>query len=842
MSGESETMSGESDIMSEGNKAMSEESDNMSRQKEAVSQRNKVLSQINISKSPNKRSIFSRCKNGPDIVLHDSTSIPNASGYLWNKRMLLNLSCQGYANVHFMQPEPATYSSGPALEAKTFLQPEHQYYPGHPGRFVYFRDHDTHQLFSAPFAPVNEKTETFEFRVSDTQVSWTIRYLHWEIHLQASLPEDDVLELWQLRVKNLSSNPRTLTHYPCFNIGNQSWMNQSCQYDGQLKSIVADKISPYQLTGDYEKQKHFMEKTFFASEVIPTSWTASLKGFLGSGDWRSPHGLQLPNLPRQNAIYESPIAVMQFQQQYEPGESTVFRYVFGPAQDKQQIAQLINQYLSKRGFQEAITHYKTEYQRRGASLRISTPAPKFDHFVNYWLNRQVQYHGDSNRLTTDPQTRNYLQDAMGMCYIQSDKLREAIMTTLSQQNTNGDIPDGVLLNDTATLKYINQVPHSDHAIWIPLCLQVYLNETADIGFLKMRLPWADDNTEDTVWQHIQRAMQSLEKNLDSRGLSLIHQGDWCDPMNMVGHKGFGVSAWLSMATSWSFQQWADICKQSGYPKEASYWREKALQLNHRINEYFWDGNWFARGITDAGRVFGSHADQQGKIYLNPQSWGMLCGVASHEQKQKLQQAITHELHSEYGITMLAPAYTKMQEDIGRLTQKFPGVAENGSIYCHAVAFYIYALWQDNQADAAFDVLSELISNEDSCLRHGQLPNFIPNYYRGAPEQHPEHCGRSSRLFNTGTIAWVMRTIIEEMSGLKGVPEGLHINPKLPTSWQHFSASRNFRGKRVQIDVVRDVDALQKQITVNGHILASDVLVINAQTDDYQIEVILPDAS
>ena len=32
---------------------------------------------------------------------------------------------------------------------------------------------------------------------------------------------------------------------------------------------------------------------------------------------------------------------------------------------------------------------------------------------NNWLGRQVFYHGCTNRLSTDPQTRNYLQDAMG---------------------------------------------------------------------------------------------------------------------------------------------------------------------------------------------------------------------------------------------------------------------------------------------------------------------------------------------------------------------------------------------------------------------------------------------
>ena len=36
-------------------------------------------------------------------------------------------------------------------------------------------------------------------------------------------------------------------------------------------------------------------------------------------------------------------------------------------------------------------------------LRIETPDPWLDAFANHWLPRQVYYHGDVNRLTTDPQ-------------------------------------------------------------------------------------------------------------------------------------------------------------------------------------------------------------------------------------------------------------------------------------------------------------------------------------------------------------------------------------------------------------------------------------------------------
>ena len=68
------------------------------------------------------------------------------------------------------------------------------------------------------------------------------------------------------------------------------------------------------------------------------------------------------------------------------------------------------------------------------------------------------------------------------------------------------------------------------------------------------------------------------------------------------------------------------------------------------------------------------------------------------------------------------------------------------------------------------------------VQRGQLPVYIPNYYRGAWRQHPRTAGRSSQLFNTGTVAWVYRCLVEELFGLKGDKHGLLIQPQLPTHW------------------------------------------------------------
>jgi cellobiose phosphorylase len=69
------------------------------------------------------------------------------------------------------------------------------------------------------------------------------------------------------------------------------------------------------------------------------------------------------------------------------------------------------------------------------------------------------------------------------------------------------------------------------------------------------------------------------------------------------------------------------------------------------------------------------------------------------------------------------------------------------------------------------------------IQRGQLPVFIPNYYRGAYRQIPRTAGRSSHLFNTGTVPWVYRCLIDGLFGLQGSQEGLQIKPQLPSERQ-----------------------------------------------------------
>ncbi len=776
---------------------------------------------------------------GNRFELSSPSAMPNAAGFLWNRKMMIQATCRGYAVAQFMQPEPAKYAHAPNLEARTFMQPEQAYYAHHPGRFVYIKDEESGQLFSAPYEPVRQQPDSFAFSVGKSDLLWTVEHLGLRVELRLGLPTDDVVELWSLKVSNLTGRARKISVTPYFPIGYMSWMNQSGEYRADLGGIVASSVTPYQKVADYFRNKDLKDKTYFLCEDAPDSWEVNQAVFEGEGGLHQPSALQSEALGNGDARYETPAAVVQYKLALAAGAVVEKRFLFGPAFDDAEIIRMRERYLSAEAFARTAADYAAYIAIGSGCLRIHTPDPELDNFVNHWLPRQVFYHGDVNRLTTDPQTRNYLQDNMGMSYVQPQRMRAAFLHALSQQEASGAMPDGILLAEGAELKYINQVPHTDHCVWLPVSLKAYLDETADWALLDEVVVDGSGRGE-TVAARVGRAMEWLLKERDERGLSFIAQGDWCDPMNMVGYKGRGVSGWLTVAAAYALNLWADMCEHRGALTQAKQFREGAADMNGAANAHLWDGRWFARGITDDNVKFGVKEDREGRIYLNPQAWAILSGAASQKQRAMMMAEVEDQLYSPYGVTMFAPPYSKMREDVGRVTQKHPGSAENGAVYNHAAIFYIYSLYTIGEGGRAYALLRQMIPGPDQAdyLQRGQLPVFIPNYYRGAHREYPRTAGRSSQLFNTGTVSWAYRCFIEGLCGLRGDADGLAIAPSLPAGWDGMRVERSFRGAQFTLNIRRAAVAAV-EVWQAGHRLPQARVDGIAAGQRYDLEVLVP---
>lgn len=771
---------------------------------------------------------------GKRIRLFCPISIPNASGYLWNDKMMLQMSCRGYATAQHMQPIASKYSYGQSLEATTFMQPEHHYHPSHPGRFFYIRVNGG-SVFSLPYEPMRVPMPRWEFSQGLEDLSWHIEYENLQFDLCLQLGENDAVERWSLKVTNHQQSKALVQIFPCFSIGYASWMNQSADFEHGLNGILGRYITPYQKVADYYKNQSRFDNTVLLADSTVLSYEANLNEFIGEGGMHHPSALDNQSLSNSQALYQVPVAVLQHELVIDAEQNSSLNWIFAPVKNIEQAHKLKTKYLDQ------IKYTQTDFVKE-PQYTVNTQDKNFDGFINTWLPRQIQYHCDANRLTLDPQTRNYLQDHMASVLINPKIAKQRFLFALAQQKSNGAMPDGILLSPDAELNYINQIPHSDHNVWLFVFIDTYLNHGNDLSILSENVRFSDSKHKFSVLMHLELAANYLYQQLDARGLSLIEQGDWCDPMNMVGKDGVGVSIWLSLASAYVFGLFAEIYSKLGDEDAAKTWILRKNALNQSVNQLAWDGDWYARGICDNGRLFGISQDKEGAIYLNPQTWAMLSDAASQEQLDRLLLAIEQYLDTPYGTAMLAPAYTAMDEDIGRITQKFPGTAENGSVYNHAACFYAFALVQKGYADKGFAVLRNMLVDESNIANKQQLPNFVPNYYRGAYHQFPTVAGRSSHLFNTGTCAWYLRCVVELIFGITSTQDTLTIKPCMPSSLGNSSITFKRFDSQITINC-RCVNNIESLSITAPNLSVVDQTVRGFKTNrSYILEVLMPEVN
>ncbi|MDC2888350.1 hypothetical protein [Psychrosphaera algicola] len=301
--------------------------------------------------------------------------------------MVAQVNCRGYVISQFMQPEPAKYSHGPNLEAKTFIQPEQPFYTEHSGRFFYIKDHATGDVFSLPYEPMRKTLDSFVFNAEMSEVRWQIKHLSWQFDIIFNLDLETNLEYWSLDVKNSDDSERKLSIYTCFSIGYMSWMNQGATFEPELNTIVASSVTAYQKVEDYPTVKNLNDKTFLMSDKKATSWCCSFADFVGEGGLTQPDAIQHGVLPSKTVNYETPIAVLQHDVTLEKHANESLCFLFGPANNIEEISEIKSKcHLAY--FNNVRAEYLNYVQQCVGNLHFDSPNVGLNHVVNYWLPRQ----------------------------------------------------------------------------------------------------------------------------------------------------------------------------------------------------------------------------------------------------------------------------------------------------------------------------------------------------------------------------------------------------------------------------------------------------------------------
>ncbi len=686
-------------------------------------------------------------------------------------------------------------------------------------RLVYVRDEETGEFHSASYAPCWVEPESYRcgsglnYQIIEN-VTNGIKTT-WRIYIPAG---GDPIEVWDLRVENVSGRPRKISLFTAVNIncnGTDLYggpLYRIARYDENLNAIYVCQDAPRHAEIDMP-----IHNGFFTGDRKPAGYDANWELLIGEK-----HSTQDPQIVLKGQCdntYASmfmPSGTFQLPLELADGASEEMRFLLGACSNKQMVADLRERYLG--GNLDADPHFDTLQAERAemtANIRIDTGDEKIDTMLNDWVKQQVHF-GATHCRWGYKGYRDIVQQAQGIVTQDPALTRTDLLKACRHQYADGFALRG--WHPLDTMRY------SDSAQWMISAFSEYVKETGDLAILDEDVPFLDEGSA-SVYEHLMRAMQRLHTDRGPHDMCLAFFGDWNDSLTGVCREGKGESVWMSMAFCRCAKLMQELAEHLGKDEDAQQMADWHAEMAAAINTHAWDGKWYLCAIDDFGEPIGSEKNEEGRIFLNMQSWAQLGKVCDDEKWATAWAAVQEHLDSGWGLTLNWPTYTKPQDNIGRLSYLRPGICENGSVYTHGNAFMLLALLERGLADEALKLWHDVYPGNDA-RPVAMQPNVFANGYLGPDSDITP--GRAEHTWITGSASWMFMCVYEYMLGLRRTFDGIVVKPCLPSNWPTASIKRTFRGTTYNVTLNNP----------NGN-SGSDVEAITVDGKDHPADAPLP---
>jgi len=758
-------------------------------------------------------------KNGTEFVITEyETPLPLVN-YYWNNRFISGAS-QHMAGIGCFTERPMQYMDP---ECRCLIVRDEN-------RHFYLRDDDTGEYWSPGYYPVLKKCEKFLCRHGLGYSVLEAATCGIETVMRIFVPEHYETEIWSVRLTNKSDRHRRIRFYSFVD-----WLltgyEEYCDYHSSLFAKYDKSVNALNGFNKSYERPHERFSAFVASDRKPSGFDSSRKAFLGPcGTVAAPRAVVEGRTSDSLAVCEKMVGVLEHVFELGPGESCAFNIAMGSTDSEETTRRICGAVFAPGAVEELFNQMRSKLAAKYQSVQVETPEPRLNYLFNGWIKRAIQLHTEVGT-DTGRGFRDVMQAAWGVSSYDPEGAREKIIDSLAHQYADGHTLRG--WNPVDTHHY------SDGPVWIAPAVDSYLKETGDYDFLEVEVPYFDKG-KGTIWEHTLTGIRHASDDLGPHGLVRMHYGDWNDSLNGIGVGGRGESVWTTIAMIFSIKRALEIVQNVIRHKALEEeLRQRAARLEEAVQEKGWDGNWYLEAYNDAGQPVGSHTESEGRIYLNPQSWAILAGIARDKRLESILKVIDNDLECAYGSLVLTPAYRKPNPGIGRITWFVPGMWENASPYCHGTAFKIMADTFIGRGDRAYESMMKVLpDNPANPSTHSGCPPYqVTNMYYG-----PEHPRAGQILYSwiTGTAAWLFKTLTSQFLGVRADYNGLRIDPCLPSHWKPASLIRSFRGARYRIKIENPHGRQTgiKSITLDGNPVEGNLLPVLSDGATHEVRVLM----
>ncbi len=738
-----------------------------------------------------------------------------------------------------------------------------------PGRYLYIRDNESEDYWSASWQPVGKDLGSYKSKCCHGMGYTRMDSVYSEIASEAVyyVPMGKSYEVWALSVANHSSVPRslTLTGYAEFtNHGNYEQDQVNLQYSLFISRTLFEKRQIIQqihgnldaLPEDKQVDKKNVTERFFGLEgAAVSSWCGEKEHFLGKyHGYGNPQGVISGSLGNTASYNENSCGALSCRVTLMPEETKTVVFLLGTGGSKEGNTALEGYKNPEETVEKELLELKTYWYEKLDRLKVNTPSPEFNTMVNTWnayncfmtfiWSRAASfiYCGLRNGYGY----RDTVQDIQGIIHLAPEMAAEKLRFMLSAQAANGGglplvkfthTPGHEDTPDDASYRQATGHPayRADDALWLFPTVYKYIAETGNTKFLDEVIPFADKG-KGSVYEHLKRAVEFSFDHLGPHGMPAGLYADWNDCLRLGAD---GESAFVAMQFYYAL---AILKKFAGHREDGDYVKyleEKLEETGTLIQKLCWDNDRFIRGYTERGGRIGAADDPEANLWLNPQSWAVISGLASPEQAVTVLENVYERLNTEYGALLMDPPYHAHAFDGALAVIYNQGTKENAGIFSQSQGWLVLAEALCGRGGRAFTYFMENAPaawNDRAQIRRLE-PYCYGQFTEGRASRHP---GRSHVHWLTGTASTMMVGCVEGILGLRPALNGIAVSPSIPREWTHLEIEKSFRGKYLHIivDNPHGRESGCEKLTVNGTKVDGSYIPESLLAAENQIQLIL----
>lgn len=605
-----------------------------------------------------------------------------------------------------------------------------------PGRYIYIRDDRSSDFWSASWQPVGKDLAQYKSEcrhgIGYTKISADYSDIHSEALYYVPLGKS--YEVWALSVTNHSDHERNLTLSGYAEFTNHSNYEQdqvNLQYSLFIsRTLFEGNRITQQIHGNLDAipenekvdEKNVTERFFGLAGAEVSSYCGDKNEFLGSyHGYGNPEGIVCGDLGDKTSYNENSCGALSCKITLKAGETRTIAFLLG-MKPSSEAAEVIRCYENPAPtVAEELEALKADWNSKLDNLKVSTPSPEFDTMINTWnayncfmtfiWSRAASfiYCGLRNGYGY----RDTVQDIQGIIHLAPEMALEKIRFMLSAQvNNGGGLP---LVKFTHTpgkedtpddASYVQETGHpayrADDALWLFPTVYKYISETGNTAFLDEVIPFANKE-EATVYEHLKRAVAFSLDHLGPHGMPAGLYADWNDCLRLGAN---GESSFVALQFYYAMtilKIFAEYKKDTEY---VQYLEETQKAFGEKVQELCWDNDRFVRGYTESGERIGEAAAPEANMWLNPQSWAVISGLATPEQGDAALNNVYERLNTEYGAILMDPPYHAHAFDGALAVIYNQGTKENSGIFSQSQGWLILAEALRGHGERAFTYFME----------------------------------------------------------------------------------------------------------------------------------------